>query len=176
MLVKTQREIEMASTELTYKGYTGSIEVSVEDERLHGRLLFINDLITYEGNTVEEVKVAFQEATDRYIAYCAKTGKPANKPYSGTFNVRVGSERHRTLAQFANRKKISINEAICNAIDVLQDAPHQQATRALPALDLTSAHIFNIQNFDPLTKANTGSATTMKQFSLEADSITQGSC
>lgn len=169
----------MAASELTYKGYTGSIEVSIEDRCLHGRLLFIIDLITYEGNTVDDIKGAFQSATDRYIAYCDKTGKPANKPYSGTLNVRIGPDRHRALAQLSNRKKISINEAICSAIDVLQKTQNPQTFRAIPALDLMSAEIYKIHNKDiPLMKADSGSATktTMKQFNLEADSETQGNC
>ena len=79
---------------LTYKGYTGTIEASIEDNCLHGQILLIDDIITYEGTTVENNKAAFEEAVNRYLAYCEKTGKPANKPYSGTFNVRgksVGS-------------------------------------------------------------------------------------
>jgi predicted HicB family RNase H-like nuclease len=168
----------MAASELSYKGYTGSIEVSIEDGCLHGRILFINDLITYEGNTVESIKVSFENATDRYIAYCAKTGIPANKPYSGTFNIRIGADRHRALAQLANRKKISINEAICSAIDILQKTPTQQTFRTMPALDLMFSEIYKIQKDTPLTEANSGSATetTMMRFNLEADSVTQGNC
>lgn len=115
------------SAELTYKEYSGSVEVSIEDGCLHGRVLFINDLITYEGNTVDELKTAFQNATDQYIAYCEKTGKPANKPYSGTFNVRIGADRHRALARLAHKKKTSINEVLCQAIDAFQQGPHLQA-------------------------------------------------
>jgi hypothetical protein len=33
------------STLLEYKGYLGSVEYSVEDEALHGRLEFIRDLV-----------------------------------------------------------------------------------------------------------------------------------
>jgi predicted HicB family RNase H-like nuclease len=42
-----------------YKGYTGSIEVSVEDSCLHGEILFIDDIITYEGTGVDELQVSF---------------------------------------------------------------------------------------------------------------------
>jgi predicted HicB family RNase H-like nuclease len=113
----------MSASELVYKGYTGSIEVSLEDSCLHGRVLFIDDLITYEGNTVGEIKTAFENATDRYISYCERTGKPANKPYSGTFNVRVGADRHRALALLAFRSKTSINEVVCQALDSYQKVP-----------------------------------------------------
>lgn len=166
----------MATSELTYKGYTGSIEVSIEDGCLHGRILFINDIVTYEGNTVEEIKVAFESAANRYIEYCAKTGKPANKPYSGTFNIRIGENRHRILAQLASRKKISINEAICSAIDMQQRMPNQQTFQTINALDSMTAEIYKIQNNGSLTAVASESATTFKQFNLEADSITQGSC
>lgn len=106
-------------TELTYKGYSGSAEISIEDECLHGRILFIDDLITYEAESATELRQAFEQAVEDYIAFCDKMGKPANKPYSGSFNVRVGAERHKKLAHYASRNKISLNEAICRACDAL---------------------------------------------------------
>ena len=166
----------MATSELTYKGFTGSIEVSIEDGCLHGRILFINDIVNYEGNTVEEIKVAFEDATDRYVEYCDKTGKPANKPYSGTFNIRIGENRHRILAQLASRKKISINEAICSAIDMQQRMPNRQTFQTINALDSMIAGIYKIQNKTSLAAVASESATTFKQFNLEPESITQGSC
>ncbi len=68
--------------EFNYNGYSGSCVASVEDGCLYGRILFINDLITYEGNTIPELQEAFKLAVDNYIAHCAKTGQQANKPYS----------------------------------------------------------------------------------------------
>lgn len=101
---------------LAYKGYAGKIDVSIEDECLHGQILFIDDIITYEGNTVEEIKVAFEEAVDRYLAYCEETGKPANKPYSGTFNVRVGQELHRKAVETAYHRGITLNDFVAQSI------------------------------------------------------------
>ncbi|MEI8326181.1 MAG: toxin-antitoxin system HicB family antitoxin, partial [Betaproteobacteria bacterium] len=85
----------MAIHKLTHKGFTGSCEVSLEDGCLVGRVLFIDDIVTYEGETVPDLKANFEAAVDRYLAYCKRTGKAANKPYSGTFNVRVGADLHR---------------------------------------------------------------------------------
>ncbi|MCJ7602828.1 MAG: type II toxin-antitoxin system HicB family antitoxin [Desulfobulbaceae bacterium] len=101
---------------LTYKGYTGTIEASIEDGCLHGQLLFITDIITYEGNTVDEIKASFEEAVDHYLAYCKETGKPANKPYSGTFNVRVGQELHRKAVEVAYNQGINLNDFVVQSI------------------------------------------------------------
>ena len=67
---------------LSHKGYTGSIEVSFEDNCLHGRVLFIEDIVTYEGESVEELATSFKDAVDRYLAYCKtrKADRPVGNP------------------------------------------------------------------------------------------------
>lgn len=109
----------MMKNELKYKGYSGSAEVSVEDDCLHGRILFIDDLITYEAESIPELKVEFQGAVERYLAYCEQIGKLASKPYSGSFNVRIGPDRHKALSQHAARNGITLNEAVGLACDLL---------------------------------------------------------
>ena len=63
------------STMLEYKGYLGSVEYSDEDEVLHGRLEFIRDLVTYEGEDAKGIKAAFQEAVDDYLELCEAEGR-----------------------------------------------------------------------------------------------------
>ena len=109
----------MMQQQLKHKGYTGSIEISIEDACLHGRILHIDDLVTYEGETVADISQRFVEAVDRYLAHCDAIGKTPGRPYSGTFNVRVGPDRHRDLAHWASSSGIGINEAVCQAIDLL---------------------------------------------------------
>ena len=101
---------------LNYKNYTGSSEISYDDDCLHGKILFIDDIITYEGATPNDLKNEFIAAVDRYLAYCKKTGAPANKPYSGTFNIRTGSEIHRKACQAAFENNQSLNEFVCESI------------------------------------------------------------
>lgn len=111
----------MAQSELDYKGYTGSVEVSIEDACLHGHILFINDLVTFEGENVPEIQVAFQNAVDRYLSHCERVGKSADKPYSGTFNVRIGTELHTKAAKVAHIRKINLNEFVKSAIQAAVD-------------------------------------------------------
>ena len=108
----------MKTTKLTHKGFTGSGELSLEDDCLIGSVLFIDDIITYEGATVAELVANFQSAVDDYLDYCKRTGKPANKPYSGTFNVRIGPQLHREAVMAANAAGINLNEFVMTAIEV----------------------------------------------------------
>jgi predicted HicB family RNase H-like nuclease len=62
-----------------YKGHTGTSEYSVEDGCYHGQIAFIDDLIIYEGESLEELETAFQEAVERYLEYCEETGRAANR-------------------------------------------------------------------------------------------------
>lgn len=114
----------MSANKLIYKGFTGSFDASLEDECLVGKVLFIDDIVTYEGDMVPELKANFQAAVDRYLAYCEKTGKAANKPYSGTFNVRVGSDLHRQAAIAAQDASINLNEYMARATQAaVEQAP-----------------------------------------------------
>ena len=67
---------------LQYRGYTGSIEVSIEDNLLHGKVLDFNGLISYEGTTIEELIADFHEAIDDYLEQCEANGITPKQPQS----------------------------------------------------------------------------------------------
>ena len=52
---------------LEYKGYYGSVEYSSEDVLLYGKVLGINSLISYEGESVAELQQDFEWAVDDYL-------------------------------------------------------------------------------------------------------------
>jgi len=106
---------------LNHKGYIASIHFSSEDETFYGKILGINDLVTFEGQTVKELKKAFQEAVDDYIANCAQLGKEPEKTYKGSFNVRLSPALHRRVALIALQKNVSLNDFVKVAISYAID-------------------------------------------------------
>lgn len=106
---------------LLHKGYTGSVEVSLEDECLHGRVLFVTDLITYEGATVQELEASFKSAVDRYLEHCKRVGKQPDKSCSGNLNVRLGVELHRQAATAAVHAGCSLNDFVVKAVEAAVD-------------------------------------------------------
>lgn len=70
----------MPNDVLSYKGYTSSLQVSLEDNCLYGRIEDIDDLVTYEAQTVEGARSAFQEAVEHYLQVCAELGERVNPP------------------------------------------------------------------------------------------------
>ena len=102
---------------LEYQGYQGSVEFCGEDKILFGKIMFIDSLIMYHGESVVELEKAFHEAVDEYLAHCLKNKKEPNKPYSGGFNVRIGPELHRGAAQRAYREGKSLNEFVKQTIE-----------------------------------------------------------
>jgi predicted HicB family RNase H-like nuclease len=101
---------------LHHKGFLGSVEISVEDDCLHGKLLFIGDLVTYEAQTPVQLKSEFESAVEDYLDTCSKLGRVPEKPFSGSFNVRVGPELHQKLARYAAIKQTSINDIVKKAL------------------------------------------------------------
>jgi predicted HicB family RNase H-like nuclease len=109
------------SNKLSHNGYTGSVDVSFGDNCLYGRVLFTDGLIAYEGTTAEELLVSFKAAVDHYITHSQETGKPANKPFSGTFNVRTGPELHRKPAHEAHAHNLLRNDYVMQSIKAAID-------------------------------------------------------
>ena len=102
---------------LEYKGYYATVRLSAADDVFHGRLVGINDLITFEGVSVKELKQAFTEAVEDYLETCKQLNKAPDKTYKGSFNVRIPTSLHREAAIFAASKKISLNDFVKFSID-----------------------------------------------------------
>lgn len=103
---------------LEYKGYYGSIEFEPDDRILYGKLEFIPSLISYEGESAKEIQAAFEEAVDDYLNTCKERGIKPEKPFSGTFNVRIGRERHEKALRLTKELGYSsLNEFIKHALD-----------------------------------------------------------
>lgn len=108
---------------LIYNGYQGSVETSVADNVLHGKVLFISDLVTYEAETLAQLKQAFNDAVNDYIETCQSAGKKPEKPLSGQFNVRVGEDLHKRALIRAVTEDKSLNAVVVDALeDHLGDA------------------------------------------------------
>ena len=105
------------NNQLKYKGYIGSIEASLEDNCLFGKILFIKALVSYEGRTVAELDTAFHEAVDDYLATCQSLGQMPEKPCKGSFNVRVGHDLHLAAAIVAMQKKVTLNDLTRQALN-----------------------------------------------------------
>lgn len=102
---------------LEYKTYYASVQFSAEDDVFYGKIIGINDLVSFEGTTVPQLKKAFYDAVDDYLATCKALGKEPDKMYKGSFNVRIPSELHRQAARQAALKSMSLNDYVRYALD-----------------------------------------------------------
>ncbi len=102
---------------LKYKGYTAKVELDLEAEIMHGEVLDLNDVITFQGKSIDEVKQAFQDSVDDYLEFCQELGKTPEKPFSGTFVLRIDPGLHRKVSLAASNQGKSINQWLKELID-----------------------------------------------------------
>jgi len=101
---------------MNYEGYYGSVEYSDEDSLFYGRIIGINDHITYDGHNVEDIRKNFQNAVIEYLKICTHIGKEPDKSYKGTFNVRIAPSLHKELAIYSASHGKTLNSTVEEAI------------------------------------------------------------
>jgi len=101
---------------LIYKGYIGHVEFDDEADIFHGEVINTRDVITFQGATVSEIKKAFHDSVNDYLAFCKERNEEPEKPFSGKFNLRIDPELHRQVYIAAKQHKISLNQWIAEAI------------------------------------------------------------
>ncbi len=102
---------------LKHKDFIGSVHFSTEDEVFFGKIEGINDLVTFEGDSVNEIKKSFHEAVDDYISICREKNIDPHKSFKGSFNVRLEPELHKLAFQFATLEGISLNQFVRDALN-----------------------------------------------------------
>lgn len=102
---------------LKYKEFIGSVHFSSEEDVFYGKIEGINDLITFEGTTVANLKAAFKEAVEDYIDLCQESGKEIFRSFKGSFNIRVNPELHSKAYEQALLEGKSLNQLVKEAIE-----------------------------------------------------------
>ena len=106
---------------MTYRGYTAHMDFDTEDKINVGRVVDIDDIITFHGTSVAEFESAFKTAVDGYIHACAQLGQTADKPASGRLMLRVNPAVQAAAVKASARSGQSLNKW---AEKVLSQAAH----------------------------------------------------
>ena len=102
---------------LNHKGYIGHVEFDEEAEIFSGEVVNTRDVITFQGETVKQIKKAFVDSVEDYLAFCEERGEEPERPFSGKFNVRLEPELHRAAYIAAKEAGSSLNTWVTNAIE-----------------------------------------------------------
>jgi len=103
---------------LKYNDFIATVKYSEEDEAFIGRIEGINSVVSFEGQSVKELKSAFKDAVDSYLDFCIRKGiSEPQKSYTGIFNVRIDADLHRRAAITAKTRGSTLNAFVKNAIE-----------------------------------------------------------
>ena len=65
---------------MTYKGYEGVVSFDDKAELFHREVVNTRDVITFQGQSVRELRKAFRDSIDDYLAFCEQRGEEPDKP------------------------------------------------------------------------------------------------
>ncbi len=106
---------------MTYKGYCAGIKYSDHDECLVGRITNIQHPITFRGDSVKEIRQAFEDAVNAYLDDCAQKNEAPQEPDSDRAMVRVSPALHSVLAMVAKSEKKSVNTWLAEIVNRKRD-------------------------------------------------------
>ena len=67
---------------MMYRGYAARIDYSEDDSCFVGHIAEIKDVVGFHGESVAELRDAFEEAVNDYLQTCAKLNRSPQKPFS----------------------------------------------------------------------------------------------
>jgi predicted HicB family RNase H-like nuclease len=95
---------------MNYKGYAASMTFDADDKIIIGRVLDIDDIISFHAESVAEFEQAFHASVDDYILACEKLGQIAEKPVSGRLMLRIAPNIHAAAIKAAAQSGQSMNK------------------------------------------------------------------
>lgn len=101
---------------LSYKNLTARIEFDSDDNIFFGRVLDVDDIIGFHGETVTELTADFHHAIDHYLDVCKERGEEPRKTYSGKLTLRISPDIHADIAIAAAHTGKSINKWVTETL------------------------------------------------------------
>ena len=104
-----------------YKGYIGSLDYNSDDKILHGRIQFIQDIITYEAESSLDIEAAFEEA-EHAAKFAELLGEVVTDSTKKNLEMRADAENGATKGKFELAKLAKeLN------LDAIHDTVHEMA-------------------------------------------------
>ena len=102
---------------MKYREYFGNAVFDDESNIFHGEVLGIKDVVTFQGESVAELRQAFHESVDDYLEFCRQRHESPDKPHSGRFVVRISPDLHRKIFTVAKVSGQSLNAWVASQLE-----------------------------------------------------------
>ncbi len=102
---------------LEYMDYIGCAYYDDKAGAFVGTVINSNDVITFQGTTVEEIENDFRKSIDDYLAWCQKDEITPDAPFKQDASMKITPEIHKKLSIVAKMLNISLEEFVERAIN-----------------------------------------------------------
>ena len=110
---------------ITHKGYAARIQYSDADACFVGLISGIGDIVGFHGDSVSELRDAFEEAVDDYhLEACKALKRQPQQLYTGKIELSIPPDVHAGIAVAAEISGKTIDEWAEDALTHVLDAPH----------------------------------------------------
>jgi predicted HicB family RNase H-like nuclease len=157
----------MASGLLKFGEYRASVEFDSDEMLLIGRVLDIDSLIMFSAEDGKQLQQEFEGAVTLYVRDCEARGVAPQRPYKGTFNVRVGPAVHRQAVEAARESNENLNEFVTEAIKQRIEA--RKIAKADHDFVVRSAQWEGTVDWS-ITEGDIGSDEVLRQFDVQVES------
>jgi predicted HicB family RNase H-like nuclease len=102
---------------MTYKGYLAHIAFDEQANLFHGEVINIRDVVTFQGQSVDELRQTFADSVEDYLSFCAERGEAPDEPFSGRFTVQLSPEQHRKVILAAQKAGKDVAQWVAEALE-----------------------------------------------------------
>jgi predicted HicB family RNase H-like nuclease len=105
---------------LDYRGFQGTVMYSAEDKLLHGRVLGVRGLVSYEGESIPDLEADFRTAVDDYIEFLDSNGV-SPLPLAEVIPVAFPPALHQRAFRFAEKHNQELTDVVEEAVSKFLD-------------------------------------------------------
>jgi predicted HicB family RNase H-like nuclease len=102
---------------MAYRGYLAHMAFDEQANLFHGEVINIRDVVTFQGQSVDELRQAFADSVEDYLAFCAERGEAPEQPFSGRFTVQLSPEQHRKVLLAAEKAGKDVAQWVAEVLE-----------------------------------------------------------
>ena len=102
---------------MAYKGYLAHMAFDEQANLFHGEAINIRDVMTFQGQSVDELRQAFADSVEDDLSFCAERGEAPDQPCSGRFTVHLSPEQHRKVIFAAEKAGTDVDQWVAEALE-----------------------------------------------------------